>query len=203
MIAIIAAGSGNYGAIQNMFKKIGFDAKVTSCPDEIESADKLVLPGVGAYDEGMRKLSELRLINSLRRKVLEECTPILGICLGMQLLTEGSAEGKLPGLAFIRARSHCFNSSEIGLKVPHMGWNTVNVCKAGSLFDFPSDLEQRFYFVHSYYVVCEKKEDVLGTTEYGAQFASAFQNKNIYGVQFHPEKSHSFGMNLLQRFAEI
>ena len=203
MITIINSGIGNYGAIENMLRKIGVETKLASSIEDIQSADKLLLPGVGSFDEGMGRLAQYGLIEHLRRKILEHQTPVLGICLGMQLLGDGSAEGSLPGLGFLRAYSHHFDASKIGRKVPHMGWNTVKVHKDGGLFDFPSNEEQRFYFVHSYRVTCSSQQDVLATSEYGIEFVSAFQHKNIFGVQFHPEKSHRFGMSLLRRFAEV
>lgn len=203
MVTIINYGLGNLGSIENMLRKIGVEAKLASSPEDILAADRLILPGVGAFDEGMRQLAQRGLIEPLRRKVLEQHAPVLGICLGMQLLTEGSAEGSLPGLGFLHARAHRFDFAIQGLKVPHMGWNTLKVCKPGGLFISPLEQEQRFYFVHSYYVTCDDQEDVLATTEYGVEFVSAFQRGNIYGVQFHPEKSHRFGMSLLRRFAEV
>jgi glutamine amidotransferase len=203
MIVIINSGTGNYGAIQNMFRKIGVETKLASTAKEILNADKLILPGVGAFDDGMSQLVQCGLVESLRHMVLDRHVPLLGICLGMQLLTEGSEEGCLPGLGFVSANVHGFDLSLKNLKVPHMGWNTLKVCKAGPLLDFSSEYEQRFYFVHSYRVTCHNRDDVLAMTEHGVEFVSAFQHNNIFGVQFHPEKSHRFGMGLLRRFAEV
>ena len=202
MIVIIDYKMGNLGSILNMLKKVGTPGIISSDPDTIRQADKLILPGVGAFDNGMKNLNELGLIPVLAGKVLQERTPILGICLGMQLMTKSSDEGKLPGLGWIDAATVRFrHAPSTPLKVPHMGWNTVNVRKDSPLFAdmFP---EPRFYFVHSYHAECRDAADVLTTTHYGYDFVSAFQRGNIMGVQYHPEKSHKFGMQLLRNFAE-
>jgi imidazole glycerol-phosphate synthase subunit HisH len=202
MIVIIDYKMGNLGSILNMLKKVGSPGIISSDPSTIGQADKLILPGVGAFDNGMKNLNELGLIPVLAGKVLEERTPVLGICLGMQLMTKSSDEGKLPGLGWIDAATVRFrHDPSTLLKVPHMGWNTVNVRKDSVLFEnmFP---EPRFYFVHSYHAECRDAADVLTTTHYGYDFVSAFQRNNIMGVQYHPEKSHKFGMQLLRNFAE-
>ena len=203
MIVIIDYGMGNVGSIVNMLKKIGTEATITSSRADIQQADKLILPGVGAFDHGMQNLAELELIDILNEKILNEKIPVLGICLGMQLLTTCSEEGVLPGLNWIHAetkRFH-FDTNSTKLKIPHMGWNTVNIEKQDRLL---TDLYQnaRFYFVHSYHVVCNHKSDVLTTTFHGYHFVSAVARENILGVQFHPEKSHKFGMKLLKNFVE-
>lgn len=203
MIVIIDYGMGNLGSIQNMLKKIGAEAAISSDLEEIARASKLILPGVGAFDNGMRMLEERGLRKVLDRKVLVEGTPVLGICLGMQLFCTGSEEGSLPGLGWIDAetvRFH-FGDAHTQLKIPHMGWNTVRVVKESPLFR-DANGEQRFYFVHSYHVVCRDRRDVLTETSYGFDFTSAVQRGNIMGVQFHPEKSHRFGLNLLKNFVE-
>ncbi len=203
MIAIIDYGMGNLGAIHNMFKKIGVESVITSGVSEISKAGKLVLPGVGAFDEGMKNLEKHGLTALLEKKVLEEKTPILGICLGAQLFTKSSEEGELglPGLGWIDAKTVKFDfDASSGLKIPHMGWNAVKPVREDVLFH-AMDPEMRFYFVHSYYLSCHQKEDILGESFYGFNFASAVRRGNIAGVQFHPEKSHKFGMQLFKNFS--
>jgi glutamine amidotransferase len=202
MIVIVNYGMGNHGSILNMLKHIGIKAIIISDPSEIEFADKLILPGIGAFDYGMTKLEEGGFIPALNKRVLEEKCPILGICLGMQLFTKKSEEGRLDGLCWIQAETKrfCFSDENRKIKIPHMGWNTVQICKGFGLFD---GIEQapRFYFVHSYHAVCENKQDILTKTIHGYEFVSAFSRDNITGVQFHPEKSHKFGMNFLRNWA--
>lgn len=201
MITIIDYGMGNLGSIQNMIKKIGFESEITSVVEKIQNASKIILPGVGAFDKAMFNLKNLNLIEVIRQKTHEKI-PLLGICLGMQLLADGSEEGVLPGLNLIRGKVKKF-VLPLGYKVPHMGWNTVNYNRESLLFSgFESFEEVRFYFVHSYHFVCETGKAVIGSTDYGLSFTSAVQTDNIYGVQFHPEKSHKFGMQLLRNFAE-
>ena len=162
------------------------------------------MPGVGSFDYGMKNLNDLGILEVLREKVIEHNTPLLGICLGMQLLTEDSEEGKLKGLGFFKAHTKKFTLSMCGQeqKIPHMGWNYVYPKENVPLFK--NSLENmRFYFVHSYYVDCESENDIIATTEYGNAFTSAIGRRNIYGVQFHPEKSHKYGMNLLKSFVEL
>lgn len=204
MIIIIDYGMGNLGSILNMLKKIGTPAKVSSDLQEIDSANKLILPGVGAFDTAMKRLAELEMIDLLNDKVLVRKTPTLGVCLGMQLLTKGSEEGTLPGLGWIDAETirFRFDPKQTNLKIPHMGWNTVRICREGTLFQ-GLDGEARFYFVHSYHVVCHQTGDILATTDHGYDCVSALQRGNIMGAQFHPEKSHKFGMKLLKNFAEL
>jgi glutamine amidotransferase len=204
MIVIVDYGMGNLGSIKNMVNKIGSEAVITSEHNLIETAEKIILPGVGAFDAGMSNLAQLNLIPLLNKKVLEEKIPVLGICLGMQLFSNNSEEGKLAGLKWIDAETVRFNftGENLKLKIPHMGWNTVKLCKQSKL---TSDIgeEPRFYFVHSYHVQCRNDEDALLKTFYGIEFTSALQKGNIYGVQFHPEKSHKFGMQLLKNFIEL
>jgi glutamine amidotransferase len=203
MICIIDYGMGNLASIANMLKKIGSRGVISGDPAVISDAEKLILPGVGAFDSGMRNLSERGLLPVLTEKVCVEKIPLLGICLGMQLLTTRSDEGKLPGLGWISAETRRFEFPiESGLKIPHMGWNTIKVEKDSSLL-CGCEGEQRFYFVHSFHVVCNNNEDVLSTTSYGGDFVSAVARENIYGVQFHPEKSHRFGMGLMKNFVEL
>ncbi len=201
MITIINYGMGNLGSIKNMMKKIGVDSIITNRKDDIATADKLILPGVGAFDKAMVNLEKLGLITLLNKKVLEDKVPILGICLGMQLLAKTSEEGIKKGLGWIDGNVLKFNLDKT-LKVPHMGWNRVYPKKESVLFKnmYP---EPRFYFVHTYYFKCNNKEDILATTVYGGEFVSAVNKENIFGVQFHPEKSHKFGMKLLENFAKL
>lgn len=203
MITMIKT-TGNIGSILNMLKKIGAGATIASDISMIEKAEKLILPGVGAFDNGMNNLCEQGLIEVLNKKVIKERTPILGICLGMQLLTKSSEEGTLPGLGWIDAQTVRFKFDEKNkdLKVPHMGWNTVHINKESPLFK-EMFAESRFYFVHSYHVVCNNETDILTTTHHGYEFPSSIQKDNIMGVQFHPEKSHKFGMKLLKNFVDI
>ena len=203
MIVVIDYGMGNLGSILNMLKKVGAQATISSDSAVIGAADKLILPGVGAFDAGMQRLHELNLVETLTRRVTREHTPVLGVCLGMQLLTQGSEEGDLPGLGWIegRTRRFAFGPEHGGLKVPHMGWNTVSCKKEAPLFA-GLEPDSRFYFVHSYYVRCARREDVLATTTHGVEFDSAVSRGNIMGTQFHPEKSHRFGMAVLANFVE-
>ena len=200
---IIDYHMGNLGSILNMLKKIGVDAAFSSDPSEIRKADRLILPGVGAFDHGMANLERMGLIPVLNEKVLQGHTPVLGICLGMQLMTKSSEEGKkTAGLGWINAHTVRFrHDAALNLKVPHMGWNVIIPKKESPLF---ADMHAapRFYFVHSYHVVCADPGDVLTATPYGYEFTSSFQHGNVIGVQFHPEKSHKFGMRLLKNFAE-
>ncbi len=201
MIVIADYGLGNLGSIQNMFKKIGADAVVSSERGTLEAADKIILPGVGKFDAGMTGLRERDLLEVLNRKVMDDKIPVLGICLGMQLLTNGSDEGRLPGLGWIDGYAHHFDLDE-GYKIPHMGWNKVKITNKNELTE-GMDETDKFYFVHSYYVRTKDKADMFLATEYGIEFASGIFHGNIFGVQFHPEKSHRYGMKLLKKFAEL
>jgi glutamine amidotransferase len=201
MIVIVDYGMGNLGSVKNMFKKVGQEAIISSDIEIIKNAKKLLLPGVGSFDNGMKRLKETGLDKILYKKAVVEKTPILGICLGMQLLTKRSEEGVLDGLGFVAAEVKKFCFSQSGLKIPHMGWNIAHENKESKLLvDMPE--EKRFYFVHSYYVSCTNKDDVLTSTHYGRDFVSSFESGNILGAQFHPEKSHRFGMQLFKNFVE-
>jgi imidazole glycerol-phosphate synthase subunit HisH len=202
MIVIVDYGMGNLGSIVNMIKKVGSQAVISSDPEQIRQAPKIILPGVGAFDTGMRRLNELGLVDVLNEKVLVEKTPTIGVCLGMQLLAKGSEEGVLPGLGWIDADVVRFRFEGNQLRIPHMGWNTVNIQHEECLFRGLNN-ESRFYFVHSYHMVCHNTEDILTTTPYGYDFVSSVERGNIYGAQFHPEKSHKFGMRLLKNFVEL
>ena len=192
---------GNLGSIQNMFKRIGVAAAITGDLERIARAEKILLPGVGAFDNAMLRIDESGLREVLDRKALVERVPVLGICLGMQLLTRSSEEGTRPGLGWVAAQTLRFPALP-GLKVPHMGWNIVEQTRDSAL---TRDLagEVRFYFVHSYYVQVDRDEDAILRANYGVGFTAALQHDNIYGAQFHPEKSHRFGMQLLKNFASL
>jgi glutamine amidotransferase len=184
-----------------MFTRVGTESIISNKPEDLENASRLVLPGVGAFDAAMRRLQELDIISILRSRVVDRGVPILGICLGMQLMSLDSEEGQLPGLGWIQARTKRFQFSgaDSQLKVPHMGWNRVAIQQQIPLLHGLSE-NPRFYFVHSYHVACERQENVLTTTHYGIDFHSAFAVGNIFGTQFHPEKSHKFGMKILENF---
>lgn len=199
MTVILDYGLGNLGSIKNMLKKIGHSSLITNDKNEILKATKLILPGVGSFDNGITNLKKFDILEVLNQKVLVEKTPILGICLGMQLMTKSSEEGSLDGLGWVDAETKKFVSNS--LKIPHMGWNIITHQKSSKLFN-ELESEKRFYFVHSYYVESNCKDDILTTTNYGNDFVSSFEKENIIGVQFHPEKSHKFGMSLLKNFME-
>ena len=201
MITIVDYGMGNLGSVLNMFKKNGTPAKISADPDEIRHATKLLLPGVGAFDTAMQRINHLGLRELLDHKALIEKVPVLGICLGMQLLTESSEEGDLPGLGWIKGRALNFKGRiPASLKIPHMGWNVAEIqtpCQLTTGYEG----EIRFYFVHSYFVTAP--ESTMMKTTYGIQFDSGVVKENIFGAQFHPEKSHKFGMQLFKNFASI
>ncbi|MBM3847472.1 MAG: imidazole glycerol phosphate synthase subunit HisH [Verrucomicrobia bacterium] len=201
MITIVDYGMGNLGSIQNMFKRIGLASLVTGEPAKVAEARKILLPGVGAFDNAMQRIEASGLRGILDRKALVERVPVLGICLGMQLLTRSSEEGVLPGLGWIAAATRRLPARE-GLKVPHMGWNAVDQVRSDALTrDLPG--EPRFYFVHSYCVSVDDPADSLLRTTYGITFDAAIRRGNIFGAQFHPEKSHRFGMQLLANFGRL
>ena len=201
MITIVDYGLGNLGSIQNMLKHIGVASIITGDLQEINDATKIILPGVGAFDSAMKRINNNGLRETLDSKALMECVPILGICLGMQLLTHGSEEGQMAGLGWIPAITKRFPDT-LGLKIPHMGWNSAHLSGSTKLTKGLEN-ETRFYFVHSYYVKVEDEAHSILKTEYGIKFDSAINYGNIYGVQFHPEKSHRFGMRLLSNFTEL
>jgi len=203
MIVVIDYDIGNIGSIVNMLKKIGSKVIVTSDHNIINNAKKIILPGVGSFDNGMKKLNEYGLIEILHQKVIREKTKILGICLGAQLMAKKSDEGNLDGLGWLDIENVRFKSDhETNIRIPHMGWNYIEKKKNSNILKYVDD-NARFYFVHSYHFVCHNSTHILTETKYGNKFTSAFEHENIYGVQFHPEKSHSFGMSLLKSFIEI
>jgi imidazole glycerol-phosphate synthase subunit HisH len=202
MITIVDYGMGNLGSLINIFRRIGVPARTESDPERIEDAKKLILPGVGAFDAAMERIGGVAgLRDVLDRKALVEKIPVLGVCLGMQLLTNGSEEGKRPGLGWIAGRAHRFPTGT-GLKVPHMGWNSVIALQNNGLTTGLGD-ELRYYFVHSYYVRVEDPACAMLQTSYGLPFDSGICRDNIFGLQFHPEKSHRYGMSILKNFARM
>jgi glutamine amidotransferase len=203
MITIIDYKTGNLGSIQNMLKKIRVESVIASAPVEIAAASKIILPGVGSFDQGMENLLSLNVMDILNKKVYVEKIPVLGICLGMQLMTHGSEEGKLSGLGWIDAETIKFKFDDpVQYKSPHIGWNFVKQHKESRLFR-DMDPDSRFYFVHSYFIRSNDPSDILTSTFYESEFTSSFERGNIIGVQFHPEKSHKFGMAFLKNFAEL
>ena len=203
-VAIVDYKLGNIGSIFNMIKKLGFNPYIASKPCDIINAEKLILPGVGSFDAGMKNLIELNMISVLNEKVQEKKTPIMGICLGMQLMTSSSEEGSMSGLKWVDANTKKFNFIDnfSSLKIPHMGWNNA-VFKDGNLLNNSYNEIKRYYFVHSYHVICNNEDDIIAYTEYGYRFVSAFQRENVIGVQFHPEKSHKYGMELMNAFLSL
>lgn len=204
MITIVDYGVCNVGSLRNMFKKNGTACQISHDPEVVASADKLVLPGVGSFDPAMQRLRQTGLDQAILHAVQVRAAPTLGICLGMQLMGQRSEEGQTEGLGLIQAVSRRFVRSEAcpDLRVPHMGWNHVKPVRPDPLF-VGLEEQNRFYFVHSYHVVCENDADCLGQTVHGQSFTSCFAHQTLYGVQFHPEKSNRFGMKLLQNFAGI
>jgi len=203
VIDIVDLGLGNIRSVQRMIEKVGGTARFVTFPEEIAISKKLILPGVGHFDEGMKSLRTTGLLNIIRTRLTNEHLPVLGICLGMQLLCRTSEEGTGPGIGLIDAVVRKFQFKEdLKLKVPHMGWNEIEISKENPLI-VPDDEEQRFYFVHSYRVVPMDKNIVIATANYGGGFCAAFQKDHIFGVQFHPEKSHRFGLALLKHFVEL
>jgi glutamine amidotransferase len=203
-VTIIDYGMGNLGSIVNMLKKVGATAVISSDIATIEKASKLILPGVGAFENGMKNLNNLGLTPILNAKVIRDKTPLLGICLGAQLLTKRSEEGNLPGLGWLDAETvrFKFDATQTDLKVPHMGWNSISITQPHPIFE-GMYADPRFYFVHSYHFLCNDPRDILAKTCYGYEFTSVVTKENIVGTQFHPEKSHKFGMKLLKNFVEL
>jgi imidazole glycerol-phosphate synthase subunit HisH len=202
VITIVDYGMANLGSILNMCRRLDLPAEATADPARLAAAERLILPGVGAFDQAMRRLEELGLAPLLTRRAMEDKVPTLGICLGMQLLGEGSEEGGRPGLGWLPlgALRFQFPAEDRQHKVPHMGWNVVTPSRPHPIFSGFTG-EMRFYFVHSYYVRPRLPELTLGTTPYGTSFTAMVGAGNIVGAQFHPEKSHKFGMQLLRNFA--
>jgi glutamine amidotransferase len=202
MITIINYGMGNLGSVQNMLKYIGVASQISNDITVIEKADKLLLPGVGAFGAAMQLINDSGLTDVLNYKAMEQKVPILGICLGMQLLTKNSQEGNVNGLGWIDAETKKFQFQNNDLKIPHMGWNFIKPLQQNKLLENLNS-ESKFYFVHSYYVKCNNQNDVLANAHYGTDFNAIINHNNIYGAQFHPEKSHKFGMQLLTNFSKL
>ena len=203
MVTIVNYGLGNLGSIFNMLKKIGVGSMITSVPDEVSRADKIILPGVGHFDRAMERLNNTGLREVLDEKALNEKVPILGICLGMQLLTRASEEGEAAGLGWVPAVTRRFRLDPTSrLKVPHMGWNVVLPSTPSPVTEH-FEGEYRFYFVHSYHVRVDDQRHSILKANHGVEFDAAVQKDNIFGVQFHPEKSHRFGTKLLKNFAKL
>lgn len=204
MITIVDYGLGNIGAFANVYKRMNIPATVARTASELEGAQRIILPGVGAFDHAMDLLDASGMRETLEEHVVQHKTPVVGICVGMQILAEGSDEGVRKGLGWIpgRVRQFPVAGENRGLPLPHMGWNDVRPTGDQPLF---RGLEQdpRFYFLHSYYFECEQPEHVAATAGYGLEFSCAVRNGNIFGVQFHPEKSHHFGATVLKNFAEL
>lgn len=198
MIAIVDYGVGNLRSVSNMFRKAGATAKISSDPAEIAAADKLLLPGVGHFDHGMRMLRESGLKETIDEFALETRKPVLGVCLGAQILGKSSEEGDEPGLGWIDMECKRLPETD-GLRVPHMSWNQIMLQRPCQLFpDLQPDT--RYYFVHSYYISCKNPDDVVATARHGIEFACAVQRDNIFGTQFHPEKSLRHGLALMRAF---
>lgn len=198
MISIVDYGLGNIGSIIKIINHVGYDAKRVSTPEDIRKSKFLILPGVGSFDNAMELLNSLNLIEALNEMVLVKKIPILGICLGMQIMCKSSEEGSSAGLGWVDADVVRFKLKT--QKVPHMGWSSVLPSKTTRLYDKKS--KSKFYFTHSFYVQCKNKACIASTTKYEIDFTSSFQVNNIYGVQFHPEKSHIFGINFFKNFLQ-
>lgn len=204
MITIINYGLGNICAFVNVYNRLKIQTKVAQTADEIIGATKIILPGVGSFDYAMAQLNNSGMRDELEKQVFDNKIPIMGICVGMQMLAKSSDEGKMSGLGWIDGNVKLFDTSLIPYKtrLPHMGWNSIEPTKENILLNGLNN-QSRFYFLHSYYFDCNNQENILCTTEYGIKYSSAVNKDNIYGIQFHPEKSHSNGVRLLQNFANL
>ena len=203
MIKIIDYGLGNILAFQNMYKRLNVQVGLARTADELEGATKLILPGVGAFDHAMELLDRSGMRSRLDELVLRQQVPVVGICVGMQMLADRSDEGRLPGLGWIPGEVRSFKGlGQPDLLLPHMGWNDVQPRSGAALFD-QLRTDARFYFLHSFYFECKREQDVAAVSAYGTEFSCAVSAGHIHGVQFHPEKSHHFGTQLLKNFAEL
>lgn len=205
MIRIVDYGVGNIQAFLTLFKQQGIAAAKASTPEELQGATRLILPGVGHFDHAMQRLNDSGLRPELERLVLQEAVPVIGICVGMQMLADTSEEGRLPGLGWVPGSVKSFSSNPLMTKLPmpHMGWNTLQTKPDSRLFKAGFDNEPQFYFLHSYYFDAEDKRDVVASAYYGTDFDVAISRGHIHGVQCHPEKSHHWGAQLLKNFAEF
>ena len=199
MIIIIDCNIGNVGSIKNMINRIGFDCIISNKLSDIENSSKLILPGVGSFDNGITNLKKLNLFKPINNKVLIEKTPILGICLGMQIMTKFSEEGTKKGFGWINTNVKKIKKSDCNSNIPVMGWNYISSIKDNPIINKD---KQRYYFVHSYYIPKETPGSIA-TASVGFEYCVAFQKENIFGVQFHPEKSHVFGKKMLSNFCSI
>ncbi len=204
MITIIDYGLGNIRAFVNVYERLNIKTKIASDSEGIKGASKIILPGVGAFDYAMSQLNASGMRDELELQVIENKVPIIGICVGMQMLGNSSDEGKLDGLGWIDGNVRLFNVNDIPFKtrLPHMGWNTMTTTRESGLLEGLDD-QSRFYFLHSYYFECSNREDIIATTDYGKTYVSGINKGNIYGIQFHPEKSHDNGIRLLHNFATL
>jgi imidazole glycerol-phosphate synthase subunit HisH len=201
MLVIVDYGVGNLTSVQNMFKKAGVTAIISSQKNEIENADKILLPGMGAFDNCMSRFNASGLRDAVEKKIFTGKTPVLGICVGLQMLMESSEEGALPGLGWIKGKTVAFKKEKVQLtqKIPNMGWLDIQAKKKSALLDELAGA--RFYFAHSFHVQPDDESDINISADYGYEFTAGIERDNILGVQFHPEKSHRFGMQLLKNFA--
>jgi glutamine amidotransferase len=205
MIRIVDYGVGNIQAFLNLFKRMGIAAQRADTPDALQDATRLVLPGVGHFDHAMQRLNDSGMRLPLEKLVLERNVPVIGVCVGMQMLGQSSDEGELPGLNWIPGRVRAFSSNPASahLPMPHMGWNQLQPRVESALFSSGFDEVPQFYFLHSYFFDAADKTDVAATAHYGFDFDAVVSRGNIHGVQFHPEKSHHWGEQLLKNFAEL
>lgn len=204
MITLIGYGLGNIKAFKTVYTRLNIPVTVATKPEELEKATKIILPGVGSFDYAMNLLSRSGLREALDEAVVHRKVPILGVCVGMQMMADSSEEGKLPGLGWIKGTVKRFDESKLEQKthLPHMGWNDVYPDGDSPLFNGLSQ-GARFYFLHSYYVEPAQPGDSIAESEYGIRFSCAVNSGNVYGAQFHPEKSHHFGLALLKNFSEL
>jgi len=203
MITIIDYGVGNINAFLNIYKQLNIPAKTATKVEHLEDAEKLILPGVGHFDYAMQRFNDSGMKDKVNDLVINKNLPVVGVCVGMQMMAKGSDEGSLLGLGWIDAYVHKFDASQVSTKLPlpHMGWNDIQIVKNTPLLQ-GLEKDPRYYFLHSYYFKCSNSDDSIAETDYGVKFTSAVNHKNIYGAQFHPEKSHHFGIQLLKNFAE-
>jgi glutamine amidotransferase len=204
MIAIVNYGLGNVRAFANLYRRLNISVTIAAQARDLDGATKLILPGVGSFDHAMELLNESGMREALDDMVLRRAVPVLGVCVGMQILAASSEEGRLSGLGWLEGRVRRFDEKTLRQppRLPHMGWNDV-IPRSGAGLFAGLERDARFYFLHSYYLDCRSNDDVLARSQYGIAFGCAVRSNNIYGVQFHPEKSHDYGVRLLKNFAEL